>query len=134
MTQQKIERLQFDSVIARPRNGLTKFKDSFPVLTNRGLHIGPKISLVCVVLCCGGISWLVKEGDVISLEKNDVMMVWWMCNARPRLLQREYKFLILIELWNSQTLPSWTFSVASHNLKPTKGSLRNFALNIKQID
>ena len=33
-----------------------------------------------------------------------------------------------------QTLPSWTFSVASHNLKPTKGSLSNFAFNIKQID
>ena len=38
---------------------------------------------VCIrsVVLYGSENWAVKEEELVKLDRNDMMMVWWMCNV-----------------------------------------------------
>ena len=57
-----------------------------PLLASRGLSIGPKGRLYSAsarsVMLYGSEPCLIKEEDVIRLERNVARMVIWMCSVR----------------------------------------------------
>ena len=68
------------NVITRIRNGSCKFRDLLlPLLTSRSVPIGAKRKLYSVcelsLIQYGSKTCLVKEEDVIKLERNDTKMV-----------------------------------------------------------
>ena len=63
------------------------------MLVHKSLPLGAKCRLysasVCNVMLCGITTWPVKENEVIRLERNDKIMVRWICNIlRKGFVQR----------------------------------------------
>ena len=58
-----------------------------PLLASTSFPLGAKDRLCSAfahsVMLCGSETWLVKEENVIRLERNDAGMFRWMCNIRP---------------------------------------------------
>ena len=65
--------------ITRIRNGSCKFRDLLPLLTNRSVPVGAKRKLYSVfersLIHHRSKTCLVKEEDVIKLQRNDTKMV-----------------------------------------------------------
>ncbi|XP_057298413.1 uncharacterized protein LOC130629284 [Hydractinia symbiolongicarpus] len=76
------------SVTCRIGSAWKKFRELLPLLTSRVLSIEVKGRLyeACVrsVMLYGSETWAVKQEDLDRLERNDMRMVTWMCNASLR--------------------------------------------------
>ncbi|XP_057298477.1 uncharacterized protein LOC130629336 [Hydractinia symbiolongicarpus] len=76
------------SVTCRIGSAWKKFGELLPLLTSRVLSIEVKGRLyeACVrsVMLHGSETWAVKQEDLDRLERNDMRMVRWMCNASLR--------------------------------------------------
>ncbi|XP_057304317.1 uncharacterized protein LOC130641512 isoform X1 [Hydractinia symbiolongicarpus] len=76
------------SVTCRIGSAWKKFRELLPLLTSRVLSIEVKGRLyeACVrsVMLYGSETWAVKQEDLDRLERNDMRMVRWMCNASLR--------------------------------------------------
>ena len=75
-----------ETIVARIRNGYKKFRELLPQLTSKlfSLHTKGNIFQSCiriVVLYCSEVC-AVKEEGLAKLERNDMMMVLWVCNER----------------------------------------------------
>ena len=70
---------------------VSKFRESVPLLTNRGLALQAKVkpysACVCRVILCASETWLVKGKDMIKLEGNKTRIVRWMWNLGVRFLR-----------------------------------------------
>ncbi|XP_057294790.1 uncharacterized protein LOC130623337 [Hydractinia symbiolongicarpus] len=76
------------SVTCRIGSAWKKFRELLPLLTSRVLSIELKGRLYesCVrsVMLYGSETWAVKQENLDRLERNDMRMVRWMCNASLR--------------------------------------------------
>ena len=74
-----------ESCIARISCGWKKFRELLPLLTSRVLSLRTKgrvfDAYVRSIVLYGGETWAVKANDLNRLERNDMMMVRWMCKV-----------------------------------------------------
>ena len=74
-----------ESILTRIRCGWKKFRELLPVLTSKGFSLLSKGSFyqACIrsVIIYAGETWAVREEDLSKLERNDMMMIRWMCNV-----------------------------------------------------
>ena len=74
-----------ESILTRIRCGWKKFRELLPVLTSKGFSLLSKGSFyqACIrsVIIFAGETWAVREEDLSKLERNDMMMIRWMCNV-----------------------------------------------------
>ena len=85
-----LEKVTFNSVVKRIRNGWCKFRDLCPRLALKSLSLGAKCGL-CSAYVCNVMfnTWSVKQNELIRLERNDKIMVRWICNIlRKGFVQR----------------------------------------------
>lgn len=71
--------------MTRIRCGWKKFRELLPLLTTKGFSLQSKGSFyqACVrsIFIYAGETWPVREEDLARLERNDMMMIRWMCNV-----------------------------------------------------
>ena len=74
-----------ESIVTRIRCGWKKFRELLPLLTTKGFSLRSKGAFyqACIrsVIIYGGETWAVREEDLSRLERNDMMMIRWMCNV-----------------------------------------------------
>ena len=74
-----------ESIATRIRCGWKKFRELLPLLTTKGFSLRSKGAFyqACIrsVIVYGGETWAVREEDLSRLERNDMMMIRWMCNV-----------------------------------------------------
>ena len=78
----------FDATTARIRSAWNKFRDLLPILTCRGLSsmVRGYAYNACVrsVLLYASETWAATQEDVSRLNRNDMMMIRWICSAKLR--------------------------------------------------
>ena len=78
----------FDATTARIRSPWKTFRDLLPILTFRGLSLKSRGYAYnpCVrsVLLYASETWAATQEDVSHLNRNDMMMIRWICSAKLR--------------------------------------------------
>ena len=78
----------FDATTARIRSTWNKFRDLLPILTCHGLSLMVRgyayNSCVHSVLLYASETWAATQEDVSQLNRNDMMMIRWICSAKLR--------------------------------------------------
>ena len=78
----------FDATTARTRSAWKKFRDLLPILTCCGLSLKSRgyAYNACVhsVLLYASQMWATRLEDVSRLNRNDMMMIRWICSAKLR--------------------------------------------------
>ena len=78
----------FDATTTRIRSAWKKFRDLLPILTCRGLSLKSRgysyNACVRSVLLCASETWAATQEDVSCLNRNDMMMIRWICSTKLR--------------------------------------------------
>ena len=78
----------FDAATARIRSAWKKFRDLLPILTCHGLslksHGYAYNACVLSVLLYASETWAATQEDVSRLNRNDMMMIKWICSTKLR--------------------------------------------------
>ena len=76
----------FDATTARIRSAWKKFRELLPILTCRGISLVTRghVYSACVrsVMLYASETWPVTRDDITRLERNDMMMIRWICSAK----------------------------------------------------
>ena len=76
----------FDATTARIRSAWKKFRELLPILTCRGLSLKTRGHAynACIrsVLLYASETWAATQEDVTRLNRNDLMMIRWICSTR----------------------------------------------------